>query len=190
MTNRSLALTLGLACALAWASGPRYSRMEQRALASLDAQMAEDLIYDPAYTRSGVPKRGTGVCTDVVLRMALDLGVDIRRSMTADVARNRARYGLRRPDPAIDHRRSRYLIHWFRRHAITLSARDPLRPGDVVFYRTGGRPFIDHVGVVGRFEGQPPRPTLVHHWPGRPVEAIPNVETWDVVGRFRLKVMR
>ncbi len=150
-------------------------------VADLEKQLAMDLVYDPAYTSNGVPKPGTGVCSDVVIRAAKAIKVDLQREISRAVAANPSAYGVTSPDKGIDHRRCRVMIHWFKKHASPVNPSTKFEPGDVVFYRTSGRGMIDHVGVIGR-EG-----TLVHHWPVGPVTIQPDPAVWSIAGHFRFK---
>ncbi len=155
--------------------------MQGALVADLENQLAMDLVYDPAYTANGKPKPGTGVCTDVVIRAAIAIGVDLQSKITRAVAASPTAYGVTSPDKGIDHRRCRVMIHWFKMHAKPINPSTKFEPGDVVFYRTSGRGMIDHVGVIGR-DG-----TLVHHWPGGPVTIQPDPAAWSIAGHFRFK---
>lgn len=167
---------------------PALPRFQQQILANLNRQIKANLVYDGAYTASGKPKPGTGVCSDVVLGAAHSIGIDLQKEITLEIKASPVAYGVERGDPGIDHRRCRTMIFWFRKHAESISSTKDFRLGDVVFYQTSGKGMIDHVGVIGGNKGADGLPTLVHHWPGQPVTEIENPMTWTVAGHFRFRV--
>src|SRR5690348_6345079 len=70
--------------------------------------------YDPAYVKLAYPggdvPRKTGVCADVIVRAGRDaFGLDLQRLVHADMQRTFSaypdRWGLKKPDANIDHRR-------------------------------------------------------------------------------------
>jgi len=72
-----------------------------------------EVVYTPAYVslsypNGDVPKK-TGVCTDVVIRTYRELGIDLQKLVHEDMKKNFSKYptrwGLKRPDKNIDHRR-------------------------------------------------------------------------------------
>src|SRR5262249_40548244 len=84
----------------------------------------------------------TAVCADVVVRAFRKAGIDLQKELHEDMSRNFAKYpqkwGARRPDTNIDHRRVPNLMTWFDRQGkaqpITKDAKDYL-PGDVVSWQ-------------------------------------------------------
>ena len=163
----------------------KLTSKQQKILASLEKQIAANLKYDAAYTKNGLPKPGTGVCIDVVIKSAAAIGIDLKREVTKEIAANPRAYKVSKPDPGIDHRRCRTVIYWFKKHTKSLSLGSDFQPGDIVFYSTPGNGKIDHVGVIGGRIGSDGLPTFVHHWPGRPVEEVENPVVFKVVGHFR-----
>ena len=67
--------------------------------------------YDPSYVRISYPggdvPMTTGVCTDVVIRAFREVGIDLQKTVHEDMRKNFAAYpknwGLKAPDPNIDH---------------------------------------------------------------------------------------
>lgn len=126
-------------------------------VAGAKKQVGVTRSYDPAYRRIAYPNGDvpmtTGVCTDVVIRAYRHAGVDLQRLVHEDMKRNFAAYpknwGLRRPDPNIDHRRVPNLATFFRRHgkslAVTRKGAD-YKPGDIVTWRLSAG--VPHIGVV------------------------------------------
>lgn len=115
------------------------------------------VIYDPAYFTIPYPggdvPKDKGVCTDVVVRAYRKLGIDLQKEVHVDMKANfdkyPAKWGLKRPDPNIDHRRVPNLMTFFSRHGtvlpITRRAGD-YAPGDIVCWDLGGG--IMHIGIV------------------------------------------
>jgi uncharacterized protein YijF (DUF1287 family) len=111
---------------------------------------------------------GIGVCTDVVIRSYRKLGIDLQRDvheeMTAHFDEFPERWGLKRPDPNIDHRRVPNLQVLFHRKgenlAVTHEPSDYI-PGDLVTWDVEGRP---HIGiVVNKKNGRSGRYLIVHN---------------------------
>ncbi|MEM8972384.1 MAG: DUF1287 domain-containing protein, partial [Pseudomonadota bacterium] len=80
-----------------------------------------------------------GVCSDVVVRSYRALGIDLQKLVHEDMRRSfrsyPKRWGLRRPDRNIDHRRVPNLRTYFKRHGkVMLVSADgsDYQPGDLV----------------------------------------------------------
>ncbi len=142
--------------------------------------------YDGSYRRIPYPggdvPDGVGVCTDVVIRSYRAAGIDLQREvhedMTTVFSQYPALWGLRRPDPNIDHRRVPNLRAFFRRRGAELPVTAEYLPGDVVTWKlASGRP---HIGlVIDRRVADGTRPLIVHN-----VGAGPQVD--DALLRYRL----
>lgn len=117
------------------------------------------VVYDGAYLRLAFPMGDVpadrGVCTDVVIRAyRAGLGIDLQVLVNQDMKRAFAVYpniwGLKRPDPNIDHRRVPNLEAFLRRHGqslpITRKGTD-YQPGDLVTWRLQGTN-LPHIGIV------------------------------------------
>lgn len=135
------------------------------------AQIGVTLSYNPAYQKIAFPggdvKPETGVCTDVIVRAYRNAGLDLQLLVHEDMRRSFRSYprlwGLRSPDPNIDHRRVPNLEVFFKRHGKTLPiSKSPAdyKPGNIVTWKLpSGR---DHIGIVSR-EEKDGRPLLVHN---------------------------
>lgn len=121
-------------------------------------QVGRTTIYDPAYVVIGYPGGDVpierGVCTDVVVRAMRELGVDLQVTVHEDMSRAFTAYprkwGLKRPDPNIDHRRVPNLMTFFGRKDKALPiTTDPAdyRPGDLVTWELPGG-HLPHIGIV------------------------------------------
>lgn len=153
--------------------------------------------YDPTYFRIPYPNGDVppevGVCTDEVIRSYRALGVDLQQLVHEDMKSNFALYprkwGLKKPDTNIDHRRVPNLMVFFERQGaarpVTGDARD-YRPGDVVTWDLGNG--LTHIGVVvavpsASDEG---RLQIVHN-----IGAGPKMEdvlfAWKITGHYRFE---
>ncbi len=83
-------------------------------VSAAEGQIGQTLRYDGSYVKIGYPNGDVpleyGVCTDVVIRAyRAGLGFDLQKHVHDDMRKNFAAYpahwGLRKPDPNIDHRR-------------------------------------------------------------------------------------
>ena len=113
--------------------------------------------YDGSYRKIAYPNgdvpRETGVCTDVVIRAYRHAGVDLQVLVHEDMKGHFSAYpktwGLRRPDPNIDHRRVPNLATFFTRQGaklpVTRRGAD-YQPGDVVTWRLSSG--VPHIGLV------------------------------------------
>jgi len=113
--------------------------------------------YDPAYQKLTYPRGDvpiqTGVCSDVVVRAFRGLGIDLQKEVHEDMTRNFPQYpqkwGLKIPDPNIDHRRVPNLMMYLKRKgwSVELSRKpDDFHAGDVVAWDLGSG--VTHIGIV------------------------------------------
>ena len=121
-------------------------------------QIGVTTLYDPAYKRIAYPGGDVaperGVCTDVVVRayrkaFALDLQRLVHEDMKAGFAAYPRNWGMRAPDPNIDHRRVPNLIAFFKRKGTVLPVTaDPADylPGDLVTQMLPGN--LPHILIV------------------------------------------
>ena len=104
------------------------SDLAQKLVAAAIERTRQRVIYDPAYRPIAYPGGDVpldrGVCTDVVIRSYRALGIDLQQHVHLDMRRAfRAypkRWGLRRPDTNIDHRRVPNLRRFFIRKGQSL----------------------------------------------------------------------
>ncbi len=137
---------------------PLFLLAQNAKLAEAAVSLTKDRVrYDPAYFSIKYPNgdvpANKGVCTDVVIRAYRKLGVDLQKKVHEDMEAHFGLYpkkwGLKRTDSNIDHRRVPNLMTYFTRYgqvkAISSKASDYL-PGDVVCWSLGGA--ITHIGIV------------------------------------------
>lgn len=157
------------------------------ALAALDCTR-QTVRYDPAYVVIDYPggdvPADTGVCTDVVIRSYRGLGIDLQQRVHEDMRAHFSRYpalwGLRKPDPNIDHRRVPNLQTYFTRHGESLPVSERVadyRPGDVVAWDLNGKG-LWHVGIVVSDDA------FVHNIGGGQV-IDRGLFQWKMIGHYR-----
>ncbi len=146
--------------------------------------------YDPTYRVIAYPggdpgwERGSGV--DLVLRAFRQFGIDLQQRIHEDILASRRAYGIREPDPNIDHRRIRNLAVFLRHHAVELSPKPDhdWRPGDVVFWSLDGGP-ANHVGIVSDRTGPAGRLLVIHHPESQKPREEDVLFTWPIRAHFR-----
>jgi hypothetical protein len=150
--------------------------------------------YDPSYAKIAYPNGDvpveTGVCSDVVIRAFRKVGIDLQKSVHEDMAKNFAEYpnkwGLKRPDTNIDHRRVPNLMTYFKRQGkavnITANANDYL-PGDIVAWDLGGG--ITHIGMMTNLLANDGRTYNVVHNIGAGARVENILLTYKIIGHYR-----
>lgn len=197
-TRRLLLLALAVAPAAARAQAPPApapAAPVDRLLAAAAAQIGVTLRYDGAYARLGYPggdvDRATGVCTDVIVRawrdaFGLDLQKLVHEDMRAAFSAYPRRWGLKAPDPNIDHRRVPNLQVFFRRHGrelpISADAAD-YAPGDLVTQMLPGG--LPHIVIIAREKSADGRRPLVIHNIGAGARLEDTLFAWPITGRYR-----
>lgn len=144
-----------------------------RLIAAARKQIGQTITYDPAYTRLAFPNgdvpRAKGVCTDVVIRGYRDaFAIDLQSLVNADMKRAFDRYprrwGLKKTDRNIDHRRVPNLQTFLARNSaqrpVTSNAAD-WKPGDIVTSLVGGT--LPHIGIVSDRRTLFGRPLVIHN---------------------------
>ncbi|MBC7806522.1 MAG: DUF1287 domain-containing protein [Akkermansiaceae bacterium] len=165
-----------------------------RLLENAKKQTTQTRFYDPAYVSLAYPNGDVslerGVCTDVVIRALRASGVDLQKTVHEDMRRNFRAYprkwGLKRPDSNIDHRRVPNLQTYFKRHGKSLPVTDraaDYRPGDIVSWKLPNG--LDHIGVVSDalVPGQS-RNAIIHNI-GRGTEEEDVLFAWKITGHYR-----
>jgi uncharacterized protein YijF (DUF1287 family) len=145
-----------------------------RLVGAARAQIGVTLAYDPAYVRISYPGGDVpperGVCTDVVVcayrsALSVDLQKLVHEDMRSSFTAYPAQWGLKRPDPNIDHRRVPNLQAFFRRKGVSLpvtSKAADYQPGDLVTQMLPGN--LPHIGIVSdRRSADGARPLVIHN---------------------------
>ena len=149
--------------------------------------MNEDLRYDDSYFAGGYPPDDIGVCTDVVWKAFLGIGVDIKALVDEDIAENYEAYAdiVSVPDPNIDFRLVPQLERFFERNAqvLTTDPNDILawRPGDIVTFESS------HVAIVSSFRNLWGQPYIIQHGkdPAAEEDRIAASDGMEISGHFR-----
>jgi uncharacterized protein YijF (DUF1287 family) len=115
------------------------------------------VTYDPAYYSIKYPNGDVapdkGVCTDVIIRAYRKLGIDLQKEVHEDMKKNFSiypkKYGLKKTDTNIDHRRVPNLMVFFAKFGQSKSTEtNPAlyAPGDIVTWLLPGN--LTHIGIV------------------------------------------
>ncbi len=134
------------------------ARAQNTKLAESAVSLTKDRVrFDPAYFTIKYPNgdvpANKGVCTDVLIRAYRKTGIDLQKKVHEDMQSHFSLYpkkwGLKRTDSNIDHRRVPNLMTYFNRFGkVKTTAEIPAEylPGDVVCWNLGGS--ITHIGIV------------------------------------------
>jgi uncharacterized protein YijF (DUF1287 family) len=171
----------------------------QKLIAAAEQQIGVTQRYDPAYTQLKYPNgdvpRERGVCTDVVIRAYRDgLGIDLQKVVHEDMRKAFSAYpkkwGLKKPDPNIDHRRVPNLQAYFKRRGAALgvseNASDYL-PGDVVTQMLPGN--LPHIVIVShRANADGTRPLVIHNI-GAGARSEDSLFSYEITGHYRFAAL-
>jgi uncharacterized protein len=150
--------------------------------------------YDPTYFTLKYPlgdvPSNKGVCTDVVVRAYRKLGIDLQELVHEDMVKNFSKYpkkwGLKKTDKNIDHRRVYNLMVFFERFGVTKSkttlAKDYL-PGDIVCWLLSGK--LSHIGIVSNIKSTDGlRYKIVHNIGGGQV-LEDGLFNYEIIGHYK-----
>ncbi|WP_395044927.1 DUF1287 domain-containing protein [Flavobacterium sp.] len=152
--------------------------------------------YDPSYISIKYPNgdvpKNKGVCTDVIIRAYRKLNIDLQKEVHEDLKANFSKYlnlkkwGLKKPDTNIDHRRVPNLEIFFTRKGeklvVTKNPND-YKTGEIVTWMIGKK--LPHIGIVTNKKSEDGnRPLLVHNVGGGQVleDCLFN---YDIVGHYK-----
>ena len=136
--------------------------------------------YDGTYRRIRYPMGDVpdhlGVCTDLVIRAYRRQGIDLQALVHEDMSRRFSSYpktwGLKAPDPNIDHRRVPNLEVFLARHGKALpisQVSTHYLAGHLVTWRLPGK--LPHIGIVSdQMVPGHQRPKIIHNIGAGPVE--------------------
>lgn len=152
------------------------------------------VVYDPTYFKIAYPMgdvpAGKGVCTDVVIRAYRKLNIDLQRLVHEDMVLHfniyPNRWGLKRTDTNIDHRRVPNLMVFFNRFGRSLPR--TLVPtdyftGDIVCWDLGGG--ITHIGIVIENRSKDGKRHLIVHNIGGGQVIEDCLFNWKIIGHYR-----
>ena len=152
------------------------------------------VTYDGRYLRIDYPggdvPQNMGVCTDVIIRtyrqVGIDLQVEVHEDMKAHFDLYPRIWGLKQPDPNIDHRRVPNLQVFFRRKGQALDVSDraeDYRPGDLVTWMLPGN--LPHIGMVVDRKSRDGQRRLIVHNIGRGPKMEDGLFTFPITGHYR-----
>ncbi|HEU0137911.1 MAG TPA: DUF1287 domain-containing protein [Flavobacterium sp.] len=167
-----------------------YSKLSDAAL----ELTKDDVKYVPAYVAIKYPggdvPRNTGVCTDVIIRAYRKLGLDLQQEVHLDMKSNFSKYpktwGLRKPDPNIDHRRVPNLQVFFSRFGekkpVTQDAAN-YKTGDIVTWMINGK--LPHIGIVTNRKSRDGKRNLIVHNVGSGQVLEDCLFAYPITGHYR-----
>ena len=169
----------------------------QKLVTDARRQIGVTLAYDPAYRRLAYPNGDvpltTGVCADVVVRALRQQGVDLQKLVHEDMAANFTKYpqrwGLKKPDANIDHRRVPNLMTYFSRRGndVAISARpSDYQPGDIVAWNLNASGFLPHIGIVSDKTAANGEPLIIHNIGNGAREEAGVLFQFKIIGHYRL----
>jgi uncharacterized protein len=189
-TRSAQRLTLASLCALvlpmlAWAAAPLVEKAKE--------QIGVTTSYDPAYKKMAYPggdvPKESGVCSDVVVRAFRGLRIDLQKEVHEDMTRAFDQYprkwGLKRPDSNIDHRRVPNLMSYFQRQGWAVSSSKDagdFKAGDVVAWDLGSA--VTHIGIVSDRRSAESTPLVIHNI-GRGVQEEDILFRYEIIGHYR-----
>lgn len=164
-------------------------------LTAARAQVGVTKVYDPAYVVLPYPggdvPEDRGVCTDVVIRAFRKVGLDLQALVHEDMARSFGKYpqrwGLKRPDKNIDHRRVPNLMKYFERQGKSQPvSKDPAKylPGDLVTCIVP--PNLPHIMIVSHEPSpvEPARLQIIHNI-GQGARIEDRLFDFEITGHYR-----
>jgi len=150
------------------------------------------VLYDSGYSHIPYPNGdiapGKGVCADVIIRAYRAIGIDLQRlvheDMTAHFDLYPKKWGLKAPDPNIDHRRVPNLRVFFSRFGQSLPvSHDPAvwKPGDLITNQPSG----PHIAIVSdRLAPGSDRPMVIQNI-GWSVREDDQLLSYPIIGHYR-----
>ena len=193
-----MVMVLAFATTLLSEPGPKKTFGERLAEIAL-ARTELDITYDPAYVSLDYPggdvPADRGVCSDVVVRSYRGLGIDLQRLVHEDMKAHFPKYpkkwGLKRPDKNIDHRRVPNLQTFFGRFGKPLiksqNAKD-YAVGDIVAWDLNGKG-LTHIGIVVEPPNQPGKRWIVHNIGSGP-QLQDCLFDWKIIGHYRFALKK
>ena len=159
------------------------------------SQIGKTVRYDPAYRKLAYPNgdvpTDSGVCTDVVIRaLRSGPGIDLQQRVHEDMKQNFAQYpknwGLKKPDPNIDHRRVPNLQTYFKRSGWEIEPKDGVRTfaaGDLVTCIVP--PNLPHIMIVSDRSSASGRRMVLHNI-GRGTQEEDRLADFRITGQYRM----
>ena len=202
------ALSLGAHGAETFDTKIAAQKLAKAAIARTDSSVTYNGAYVAIDYPGGDVPAETGVCSDVVVRSFRALDIDLQELMHQDMASHFSaypdRWGLKRPDSNIDHRRVPNLETLFSREAaglapeisegiavksISVNASDressQFEPGDIVSWRLENG--LPHIGIVSLRKVPDSDRYMIVHNIGRGTVEEDIGGGWRTIGHYRLE---
>lgn len=164
-------------------------KLSEAAISIIDPSIA----YDPTYYKLTYPNgdipSNKGVCTDVIIRSYRKLGIDLQKKVHEDMVKNFSIYpkkwGLKKPDTNIDHRRVPNLEVFFTRSGKKLKIsqnKNDYKTGEIITWMINGK--LPHIGIITHKKSSNGNPLIVHNVGGGQVleDCLFN---YAIVGHFK-----
>ena len=176
---------------------PSPSTSAEKIVNGAKKEVIKGVRYDSSYASMAYPNGDVaadkGACTEVVIRSLKNAGHDLQKLVHEDMKRNFRLYprkwGLRRPDSNIDHRRVPNLTVFFSRFGQSLptsatgEAAAAWQPGDIVCWDLNGNG-LTHIGILSN-ERSPMGLPLVLHNIGPSASQQDCLTNWRIIGHYR-----
>ncbi len=156
------------------------------------------VTYDPSYFSIPYPNgdvpANKGVCTDVVIRAYRKMNIDLQKKVHEDMKANFSKYpsqkkwGLKKTNTNIDHRRVYNLETFFTRNGIVKpisSNPEDYQPGDIVSWTLDNG--LAHIGIVTNRKSKDGQRSLVVHNIGGGQVMEDRLFAWKIVGHYQYK---
>lgn len=156
------------------------------------------VTYDPAYFTIPYPNgdvpANKGVCTDVIIRAYRKMNIDLQKKVHEDMKANFSKYpsqkkwGLKKTDTNIDHRRVYNLETFFTRNGITkpiTTNPEDYQVGDIVSWTLDNG--LAHIGIVVDRKSQDGKRNLILHNIGGGQVMEDRLFEWKIVGHYQYK---
>lgn len=155
-----------------------------------------NVIYTPDYVALKYPNgdvpANTGVCTDVVIRAYRKLGIDLQKEVHEDMTKNFSLYpnlkkwGLKKCDTNIDHRRVPNLEIFFARKGTKLPISenaDDFKTGEIVTWMINDK--LPHIGIITNRKSADGKRNLIVHNVGNGQVVQDCLFSYKIVGHFK-----
>ncbi|KDN55384.1 DUF1287 domain-containing protein [Flavobacterium seoulense] len=168
------------------------TKLSDAAIAIIDP----NVIYDPSYfgikyPNGDIPKN-KGVCTDVIIRAYRKLGIDLQKEVHEDMKTNFSKYpnlkkwGMRKTDTNIDHRRVPNLEVFFERKGkklpVSKNAND-YKTGEIVTWMINEK--LPHIGIITNKKSADGKRNLIVHNIGGGQILEDCLFKYEIVGHFK-----
>ncbi len=174
-----------------------YSQQEDFSfrLSKAALELTKDKVrYDPSYFSIPYPNGDVpadrGVCTDVIIRAYRKLGIDLQKEVHEDMKNNFNKYpqkwGLKKPDTNIDHRRVPNLMTFFsRKGKVKIKTTEPAGylPGDIVTWDLNNKG-LTHIGIVVNKKSRDGKRYLIVHNIGGGQVMEDCLFSWTITGHY------